>query len=147
MHIAQASGCAPVVTAFNTDQLHARPVIPKTIAKSLAIGNPADAFYALDVARRSRGTAYAVPEEEVAEGIKLLAQTEGIFTETAGGVVISTLRNIARSGVVGVDEHIVALITGNGLKTQEAIEDVVDPITIDPSVDSFDANVMSKGLI
>ena len=141
MHIAQAAGCAPVANAFNEGKTHARPVVPKTVAKSLAIGNPADGYYAIKVARESSGAAFAAPEHEVAEGIKLLAETEGIFTETAGGVVVSTLRHLAREGVIRPHEQVVALITGNGLKTQEAVAQYAKPVHIDPTDKSFDAHV------
>lgn len=141
MHIAQASGCAPVANAFLEGKTHAKPVIPQTIAKSLAIGNPADGYYAIKAVKESNGSAFATPEAEVAEGIKLLAETEGIFTETAGGVVVSTLRHLAREGVIKADELAVALITGNGLKTQEVVAKYANPILIDAKVESFDANV------
>jgi threonine synthase len=142
MHIAQPFGCSPVAKAFVEGQAHPKPVIPDTIAKSLAIGSPADGYYSVGIANSTGGSATIVPESEIAEGMKLLAETEGIFTETAGGVVISTLRRLAREGVIGPDEETVALITGTGLKTLEAIEDTVTTSTIDATVQSFDEIVM-----
>jgi threonine synthase len=138
MHLSQAEGCSPIVDAFKSEDDIVRPVRPNTVAKSLAIGNPADGIYAIRILRESGGVAYAVPEEEVVEGMKLLAETEGIFTETAGGVVISALKYLAKSGAIKRDELTVAYITGNGLKTQEAVEDVVRPLVITPSMSSFE---------
>ena len=138
MHMAQAEGCSPIVNAWASGQTQVRPVRPDSIAKSLAIGNPADGIYALRVIKESDGSAYAVPEPEVVEGIKLLAETEGIFTETAGGVTISALKHLAESGAIGADELTVAYITGNGLKTQEAVEGVVDPLFVRPTMSSFE---------
>ena len=127
-----------MASAFVDGQTHPKPVIPDTIAKSLAIGSPADGFYSVGIANKTGGSAIIVPESEVAEGMQLLAETEGIFTETAGGVVISALRSMVRAGVIGPDEETVALITGTGLKTLEAIADTVETKTIDPNVRSFD---------
>ena len=138
MHMAQAEGCSPIVNAWASGQTQVRPVRPDSIAKSLAIGNPADGIYALRVIKESDGSAYAVPEPEVVEGIKLLAETEGIFTETAGGVTISALKHLAESGAIGADELAVAYITGNGLKTQEAVEEVVNPLHVRPTMSSFE---------
>ena len=115
------------------------PVRPNSIAKSLAIGNPADGIYAIQTMKRSGGDAHGVQEEEVAEGMKLLAETEGIFTETAGGVVISALKNLVKRGRIGKDELTVAFITGNGLKTQEVISDVARPLSIKPTMKDFEA--------
>lgn len=137
MHIAQPEGCSPIVEAFNQGTLHVRPVRPNTIAKSLAIGNPADGFYALKTIAASSGSAVVAPEDEVVEGIRLLAETEGIFTETAGGVVISGLRRLARQGLIKPDEVTVAYITGNGLKTQEVVESVVNPVYTAPDYEAF----------
>ncbi len=138
MHIAQPFGCSPVAKAFVEGQAHPKPVVPDTIAKSLAIGSPADGMYSVGIANKTGGSGTIVPEHEIAEGMKLLAETEGIFTETAGGVVISTLRRLAREGVIGPDEETVALITGTGLKTLEAIADSIKTVTIDPTIRSFD---------
>jgi len=143
MHMTQAAGCSPIVEAFKNEDDVIRPVRPKTVAKSLAIGNPADGIYALRTLRDSGGTAYAVPEEEVAAGMKLLAETEGIFTETAGGVVISGLKHLVKTGVIKRDEVTVAYITGNGLKTQEVVEDVVHPLDIIPTMSSFERALSS----
>ena len=139
MHISQAVGCSPIVEAYDQDSFHVRPVKPSTIAKSLAIGNPADGFYALKTIAASEGSAVAVPEEEVVKGIELLASTEGIFTETAGGVVISALKDLAARSVIKPDEVTVAYVTGNGLKTQEAVEALVKPVYTAPDYDSFQA--------
>ena len=138
MHMTQAAGCAPIVTAWESGQGHIRPVRPDSLAKSLAIGNPADGIYAVRVINNSAGSAYAVPEEDIVEGIKLLAETEGIFTETAGGVVVSGLKNLADSGAIKPDELTVVYITGNGLKTQEAVDSVVDPVSVSPTMTSFE---------
>jgi threonine synthase len=138
MHIAQAEGCSPIAQAYNEGSKEVRPVIPNTLAKSLAIGNPADGPYALRTIADSNGSAVITMEDEIVEGIQLLAQTEGIFTETAGGVVISGLRRLVNKGVIKPDEVTVAYITGNGLKTQEAVESVVNPIHITPSYDAFE---------
>ena len=138
MYLTQAAGCSPIVEAFKVGRNHVRPVVADTIAKSLAIGNPADGVYALRVLGQSKGKGYAVPEEDVVDGIKLLAQTEGIFTETAGGVVISGLKHLVQKGTIKRDEVTVAYITGNGLKTQEAVEDVVKPLVISSTVSSFE---------
>jgi threonine synthase len=137
---AQAEGCSPVATAFleGTDAI--RPVKPKTIAKSLAIGNPADGWYALETMRKSGGSCAAVTDDEVIEAIGLLARTEGIFAETAGGVTIATLAKLAASGAVRRDERVVALVTGHGLKTVEALSGHVGPTaTITPTLAAFDA--------
>ncbi|MDO8532838.1 MAG: threonine synthase [Dehalococcoidia bacterium] len=138
MHLTQPTGCSPISTAFLEGTMNIRPVKPKTIAKSLAIGNPADGYYALKTIQETRGSAWSVTDEEIVEGIKLLAQTEGIFSETAGGVVIAGLEKLARSGAIQKDEVTVAYITGNGLKTQEAVEDVVKPLLIEPSLAAFE---------
>src|SRR5205807_10641636 len=104
---AQAEGCSPVAAAFADGSDYVRPVKPDTIAKSLAIGNPADGIYALDVVRSTGGAFAAVSEGEIVEGIRLLATTEGVFTETAGGVTIATLRRLAAEGIVRPDERVV----------------------------------------
>jgi threonine synthase len=135
---AQADGCSPVATAFRNGEDHIRPVKPKTIAKSLAIGNPADGFYAVKTARETGGAIESISDEEVVEGIRLLARTEGIFTETAGGVTIGNLKKLAEAGVVKPDERVVALITGDGLKTIEAVEGTVAPtMHIPPRLEEF----------
>ena len=139
MHMQQAEGCSPIATAWANNQSQVIPVRPDSLAKSLAIGNPADGIYALKVIDNSGGSAYAVPESDIVEGIKLLAETEGIFTETAGGVTVSGLKHLAESGAIKPDETTVVYITGNGLKTQEAVEQVVNPLSIKPSISSFES--------
>jgi threonine synthase len=135
---AQATGCSPVATAFKSGGDHIRPVKPNTIAKSLAIGNPADGYYAVKVARDTGGAIEDVSDADVVEGIQLLARTEGIFAETAGGVVIATLRKLCEAGVVRPEERTVALITGDGLKTIEAVTERATPtMVIPPRLDEF----------
>jgi threonine synthase len=135
---AQAQGCSPVATAFTESSDTIRPVKPSTIAKSLAIGNPADGYFALDVVRTTGGACAAVTDDEVVEGMKLLARTEGIFGETAGGVTIATLKRLAADGVIRPDERVVVYITGHGLKTLEAVAPTSGPTaTISPSLDAF----------
>ena len=137
---AQAEGCSPVATAFNEGHEYIRPVKPNTIAKSLAIGNPADGPYALDEVKRSGGGLEAVSDQEIVDAMLLLARTEGIFAETAGGVTIATLARLAAKGVVRRDERVVAYITGAGLKTIEAVAPVCGPTaTIPPTMDAFNA--------
>src|SRR6185312_5091182 len=116
-HGAQAAGCSPVATAYEAGHDFCRPVKPDTIAKSLAIGNPADGPYALDLARRTHGSIEAVTDDEIREGIKLLARTTGIFTETAGGVTEAVLAKLAAAGAIDPADRVVAYITGDGLKT------------------------------
>ncbi len=141
---AQATGCNPVATAFKTASDVIRPVRPDTIAKSLAIGNPADGPYALDVARRTGGAIEDVTDEEVVAGIRLLASTEGIFAETAGGVTVATARKLLAAGLLDPDAETVLLNTGDGLKTLDAIAPVVGPTaTIPPSLEAF----LKAGLI
>jgi threonine synthase len=136
---AQAEGCSPIATAYKEGRDFFRPVKPKTIAKSLAIGNPADGYYALKATAESGGNMDMVSDEEVVEGIQLLAQTEGIFAETAGGVTIGVLRKLVKQGVIKKTDVTVAYITGNGLKTQEAVSDAVGrPVRIQPSLVSFE---------
>ena len=135
---AQAEGCSPVATAFTEGHEYIRPVKPSTIAKSLAIGNPADGPYALDEVRRSGGGLEAVSDQEIVDAMLLLARTEGIFAETAGGVTVATLARLAAKGVVRSDERVVAYITGAGLKTIEAVAPVCGPTaTIAPTMDAF----------
>ena len=139
---AQAAGCSPVATAFAEGTDAIRPVKPSTIAKSLAIGNPADGWYALQAIRESGGACAAVSDEEIIDGIRLLARTEGIFAETAGGVTIAALAKLAASGVIRRDERVVAYVTGHGLKTVEALTATIGPTaTIDPTMDAFSAAV------
>ncbi len=139
---AQAVGCSPVASAFNAGRDVIQPVKPSTIAKSLAIGDPADGVYALDEVRASGGAFGAVTDDEIIAGIRLLARTEGIFAETAGGVTIATLAQLAGSGVVRPDERVVAYVTGNGLKTLEAVAPRLGPTaTIAPTLAAFSAAV------
>jgi threonine synthase len=138
VHGAQPEGCSPIVRAFKENAEFVRPVKPNTIVKSLAIGNPADGIYALQAMRESGGVAEAVTDDEVIEGIKLLAETEGIFTETAGGVTVAVLKKLVEQGIIDSDETVVALITGCGLKTQEAVSDrIAQPIVIEPNLRAF----------
>jgi threonine synthase len=139
---AQAVGCSPVAAAFEAGLDVIRPVKPDTIAKSLAIGDPADGVYALDEVRASGGAFGAVTDDDIVAGIRLLARTEGIFAETAGGVTIATLAQLAESGVIRPDERVVAYVTGNGLKTLEAVAPHLAPTaTIAPTVAAFAAAV------
>ena len=123
LHGAQAEGCSPIVTAFEAGSEEVVPVKPDTIAKSLAIGNPADGYYALRAVRQTGGAMARVPEGDVVRGIELLARTEGIFTETAGGVTVAALEQLVRSGAIAHDQETVVYITGVGLKTLEAMGD------------------------
>ena len=143
MHMTQAAGCAPIAEAYEAGVTRVRPVKPDTIAKSLAIGNPADGYYSLKAIQESDGDATIVPEEEVVAGIQMLAENEGIFTETAGGVVISGLKRLVERGVIKRDELTVAYITGNGLKTLEPVEDTVRTVPIAPTTSSFEAEVLN----
>ena len=142
VYAAQASGCAPIVTAIKENAEIIKPVKPNTIAKSLAIGNPADGIYAAATVGDSGGWAEDVTDEEIVEAIKLLASTEGIFTETAGGVTLGSAKKLIEQGKISKDESIVICITGNGLKTQEAVWDKIGrPIKIKPSIASFEEHV------
>ena len=136
---AQAQGCSPVATAFAEGWEVCKPQRPETIAKSLAIGDPADGPYAVEHARRTGGGVDSVTDQEIREGIKLLAETTGIFTETAGGVTIGVLAKLAERGDIGAGERVVVYITGEGLKTLDATRDTFQMHEIDPSLDSFEA--------
>jgi threonine synthase len=137
---AQAEGCSPIAQAFAEGRDFITPVKPNTIAKSIAIGNPADGPYAIDIARRTGGSIAAVSDEEIVEGIKLLAETEGVFTETAGGTTIAVLKKLVEQGRIDPEETTVVYITGNGLKTTEAVAAAIgEPLTIEPQLASFNA--------
>lgn len=139
IHGAQAAGCSPITTAVKNDWDIFKPVKPKTIVKSLAIGNPADGFYAARTIKQSGGSAEEATDEEVIAGIRLLAETEGIFAETAGGVTVSVAKKLVEQGKIGCSESVVLCITGNGLKTQEAVADRLPKNhIINPSVAEFE---------
>ena len=141
-YAAQAQGCAPIVTAVQEGSDIIKPVKPKTIAKSLAIGNPADGYYAADAIRETDGWAAEAGDEEIVEAMKLLAQTEGIFTETAGGVTVAAAKKLIEQKRIPRDESILLCITGQGLKTQEAVADHIGkPIRIKPTLASFEEHV------
>jgi threonine synthase len=135
---AQATGCSPVATAFGEGRDFCKPVKPDTIAKSLAIGNPADGPYALDLARRSQGSIDSVTDDEIRAGIKLLAETTGIFTETAGGVTVAVLRKLAERGDIDPAERVVAYITGEGLKTLDCARGTFEVCEIEPTLEAFE---------
>ena len=141
IHAAQPAGSAPVIRALDAGLEYPEPVKPDTIAKSLAIGNPADGPYALDLARRSDGSIDSVTDEEIREGIALLAQTTGIFTETAGGVTTAVLRKVAERGDLGPDDRVVAVITGDGLKTLDAVRGTFSAYDIEPKLESFEESL------
>jgi threonine synthase len=141
MNGAQADGCSPVASAFAAGHDVCKPVKPNTIAKSLAIGNPADGPYAIEEARRSGGGVDSVSDQEIREGIALLAQTTGIFTETAGGVTTAVLAKLAARGDIDPEERVVLVITGEGLKTLDAVRGTFESHEIDPSVEQFETLV------
>jgi len=138
---AQAEGCSPVAQAFEAGHDVCKPVKPRTIAKSLAIGDPADGPYALDLARRTGGGVDSVTDVEIRDGIKLLAETTGIFTETAGGVTTAVLSKLAARGDVGADERVVVVITGEGLKTLDAVRGSFEVREIEPTTASFEESL------
>jgi threonine synthase len=138
---AQAAGCSPVADAFAAGHEICRPVRPDTIAKSLAIGNPADGVFALELARKSGGSIDAVTDDEIIDGIRLLAETTGIFTETAGGVTTAVLKKLADRGEIDPDERVVLVITGEGLKTLDAVRKLITTYDVEASIDSFDKAV------
>jgi threonine synthase len=136
---AQAQGCSPVATAFAEGWDVCKPQKPETIAKSLAIGDPADGPYAVEQARKTGGGIDSVDDAEIRQGIKLLAETTGIFTETAGGVTVGVLKKLAERGEIGAGERVVVYITGEGLKTLDATRDTFQMHEIDPDLESFEA--------
>jgi len=138
---AQAEGCGPVAQAFAEGWEICKPARPDTIAKSLAIGDPADGPYALELARRTGGEVEAVSDQEIRDGIRLLAETTGLFTETAGGVTIATLRKLAEAGRIDPAERVVVVVTGEGLKTLDATRDGFSMSEIEPTIAAFEAVV------
>ncbi|MFQ5881565.1 MAG: threonine synthase [Candidatus Methylomirabilales bacterium] len=145
MHVAQAAGCNPIVTAIREGSETIKPVRPSTICKSLAIGNPADGYYAFKAVEESRGFAGDATDEEIIEGMKLLAATEGVFTETAGGVTIAAAKQLIEAGIIPRDESLVLSITGNGLKTQEVVFNALKPtVSIKPTLKSFDEAFLER---
>jgi threonine synthase len=144
---AQAAGCSPVAQAYEAGRDVCRPVRPDTIAKSLAIGNPADGPYALDLARRSGGAVDSVTDEEIRAGIRLLAETTGVFTETAGGVTTSVLAKLVERGDIDSDERVVVAITGDGLKTLDAVRGTFEAHQIEPSLQAFEDAVAKEPVV
>jgi threonine synthase len=137
---AQADGCSPVVQAARAGTYDVQPVRPNTIAKSLAIGNPADGYYALKIVEQTGGALESVSDAEIVDAIRLLARTEGIFAETAGGVTIGVLNKLVAAHKIDADELVVAYITGNGFKTIDAVADRVSPpLHVAPTLASFQA--------
>jgi len=144
---AQALGCSPVATAFAEGWEVCKPERrPETIAKSLAIGDPADGPYALDLARRTGGRIESVTDEEIRDGIRLLAETTGVFTETAGGVTVAVLAKLAEAGEIDREERVVAYITGEGLKTLDAARESYRMHEIEPTLDAFEAEFKGAGV-
>jgi threonine synthase len=144
---AQAAGCSPIVNSVldSTDLI--KPVKPDTIAKSLAIGNPADGFYSCKAIKESDGWGEKVTDAEIVSAMKLLAETEGIFAETAGGVTLGVTKKLIEQGRIPRDESIVISITGNGLKTQEALQGhLVEPVVINAKLTEFDALVDAESI-
>ena len=136
---AQATGCSPVTTAIKNGSENIIPVKPNTIAKSIAIGNPADGYYGIKTANASGGYGEDISDEEIVSAMKLLAETEGIFTETAGGVTVGVTQKLIQQGRIKPDEVTVICITGNGLKTQEALADCFPaPEVIEPNIKGFE---------
>jgi threonine synthase len=147
MHVAQAEGCGPIVTAIKENSEIIRPVKPKTIAKSLAIGNPADGYYAYKTVKSSGGHGEHATDEEIVDAMKLLASTEGIFAETAGGVTVAAAKRLIEQGRIPRDESLVLCITGNGLKTQEAVASSLKVrFHIKPTLRSFDEAMVSHDI-
>ena len=145
MHVAQAAGCSPVVNALDEGLEFPEPVKPKTIAKSIAIGNPADGFQVLRAVRATGGSGARVEEDDIVKGIQLLAETEGIFTEGAGGVTVAATKQLIERGAIPRDESIVICVTGNGYKTIEILEGKgVKPVHIGRSLKDFQAAVMDQ---
>ena len=144
---AQAQGCSPVATAFAEGWDVCKPQRPDTIAKSLAIGDPADGPYALEQARRTGGTIDSVDDDEIRAGIRLLAETTGIFTETAGGVTIGALTKLAERGEIAAGERVVIYITGEGLKTLDATRDRFQMYEIDPDLESFESEFEQQEVV
>jgi threonine synthase len=136
----QAAGCAPVAAAF-AEERPVTPLRPATLARSLAIGNPADGDAAIETARSSHGAVYTVPEDEIGANMALLAATAGVFGETAAGVTLGALREAARHGVVGAADRVVLLVTGDGLKTPDPVAGLLDPIEIEPDADALLARI------
>jgi threonine synthase len=148
MHAAQATGCNPITSMIKSGAEVMRPVKPNTIAKSIAIGNPADGYFAAETVRKSGGWAEDVTDAEVIEGIRLLGRTEGIFTETAGGVTIAVTKKLLDENRFGEDDVVVIAITGNGLKTQEAVSgEMGRPTFIQPNLQSLDTALKAEKLI
>ncbi|PZC46189.1 MAG: threonine synthase [Chloroflexi bacterium] len=146
MYGAQAQGCSPIATAWQAGTTNIRPVKPSTIAKSLAIGNPADGYYALKVMEESGGGAVAVSDPEIVASMKLLAETEGVFAETAGGVTLASLRKGLADGLIDREASTVIFITGGGLKTTDAIaNEITKPIEIEGSLQSFEEAFAAAG--
>ena len=144
---AQATGCSPISTAFKNNWEMFKPVKPDTIAKSLAIGTPADGYYAMNIIRESGGAAEDVSDTEIVDAIELLARTEGIYTETAGGVTLGVTKKLIDQEKIPRDEPIVISITGNGLKTQDAVEGRLGkPQLIEPTLEDFEELYSSKKL-
>ncbi len=143
---AQAEGCSPVAHAFGEGWDVVKPQRPATIAKSLAIGDPADGPYALELARRTQGSVDSVTDDEIRAGIRLLAETTGIFTETAGGVTVATLAKLAGRGAIGAAERVVAVITGEGLKTLDAVREGFSMAEIEPTIESFEKTAEAEAL-
>src|SRR5262249_3691643 len=141
---AQPVGCSPVATAFAEGWDTCKPQKPETIAKSLAIGDPADGPYALEHARRNGGRIGAVDDEQIRDGIRLLAETPGIFTETAGGVTVGVLRKLAERDEIAAGERVVVYLTGEGLKTLDATRDSFQMHEIDPDLESFESEFASQ---
>jgi threonine synthase len=144
---AQAEGCSPVATAYENGWEICKPQKPDTIAKSLAIGDPADGVYALELARQTGGGVDSVSDAEIRDAIRLLAETTGIFTETAGGVTVAVLAKLAQRGEIGTGERVVAYITGEGLKTLDVTRDRFAMHEIDPDLSSFEAEVAEEARV
>ena len=145
LYVAQAAGCAPIVNTIKARSEIVKPVKPNTIAKSLAIGNPADGYYATKAVLDSGGWAEAATDDEIIDAMKLLAETEGIFTETAGGVTLAVTKKLIEQGTIPRHESIVLCITGNGLKTQEPLMTRLGkPVQIKPSLASFETELAAQ---